>query len=56
MTREEWEKTHKPTCNVYPCAMWRDVHWHLTTDEVKKALGSYGKGGMTGYMKKVTNA
>lgn len=28
-TRDEWEKSHKPTCSVYPCEAWMGIHWHM---------------------------
>lgn len=30
VTRAEWEKSHKPTCNVYPCSNWPEIHWHIS--------------------------
>lgn len=29
-TRKEWERNHKPTCKFYPCAAWKDIHWHIS--------------------------
>lgn len=45
-TRKEWEKTHKPTCNVYPCSRWMEVHWHLDTRKAtpKAAIQELGDG------------